>query len=102
MGKILQTFLDFIIGQTRDTEGKQAMAVKAMCCCVSCCLRCVTLITEWLNELVYVDCAINGSDYPAAAKNVAKTLATNPSTYVVVKTSTNIVRMIGTVSITGF
>merc|ERR1712232_1085378 len=48
-----------------------------------------------LNCLVYVDCAINGTDYPAASQNVVKLVATNPIAGSMVKFSTLAVRNVG-------
>merc|ERR1712019_182193 len=53
------------------------------------------------NCLVYVDCAINGTDYPEAAKNVAKMTVNNPITVSMVKFSTKLVRYVGMFFIVG-
>jgi hypothetical protein len=99
--QILATLCTFILKQTKDQEGKQAMAAKVACGCCACCLKCLEKVMQWVNVLVYTDCAIEGTDYPQAAKNVIKMAIDNPITYSIVKGSTSVVRFLGLAFITG-
>jgi len=98
--KVIFVIIEFLVKQTKNTDGSTSEACMVMGACITCCLGCMTELMQWLNELVYADCAINASDYPDAAKNVISTVAVNPVTYGLVKASTQVVRFLGIVFIT--
>jgi len=71
----------FLARQVKDEEGKARNTVaKAACCCCQCCCGFLEMIVRLNNELVYVDCAIFGSDYPEASWQVYHMLVTHAAT----------------------
>mmetsp|Transcript_5937 Transcript_5937/g.14108 ORF Transcript_5937/g.14108 Transcript_5937/m.14108 type:complete len:640 (-) Transcript_5937:72-1991(-) len=92
--RIITGAMAFIAKQTSDKDGGNKIA-KLLCCCCTCCMACLQKVLEMLNEMVYTDVAIRGCNYPVAAKNVIKMLATDLDVWALVHGSTRIVRVLG-------
>lgn len=98
--KILAAFLSFILSQTRDKEGLQGAVAQVLCCCCLCTVMCIERILSLVNDLVYTDVALRSCGYLDAVDNVVRVAASNPLTYMAIKASAIVMRVVG-VSILG-
>jgi hypothetical protein len=90
-------------GKDKDGKDKQSCVVEVLCCCCLCCMTCIMKMVELLNDLVYTDCALDGSDYITAVRDVIKIVGTPEHTmaYGIMETATSLMKMLGMASITG-
>lgn len=98
--KILAAFLSFILSQTRDKEGLQGAVAQVLCCCCLCTVMCIERVLSLVNDLVYTDVALRSCGYLEAVDNVVRVAASNPLTYMAIKASAVVMRVVG-VSILG-
>ena len=98
--KIVAAFLSFVLSQTRNQEGVQGAVAQVLCCCCLCTVMCIERILNMVNDLVYTDVALRSCTYLEAVDNVVTVAASNPLTYMAIKGSAVVMRVVG-VSIIG-
>merc|ERR1712217_541817 len=66
---------------TSDRNHRRAAVAAVCCCCCTYCVACVEHLMTMVNDLVYTDVALQGTDYPEATENVVQVTASNPVAY---------------------
>jgi len=99
--KLLAAVFTFLARQARDEAGVRGAISRALCCCCAQCALWVEGVLSMVNDLVYTDVALQGSQYMEAAENVVRVAASNPAAYGLLKGSATAVRVSGTLAITG-
>merc|ERR1712137_239061 len=83
-----------------DGNEKYSCVVKVACCCCLYCMDCLTRLMEMINDLVYTDTALNGTDYPAAITNVVKNCMANADKYTIISYAMAFLKGLGMFTIT--
>jgi len=99
--KIFTAFLSWLAKQAND-GGKKTVynrVVSGIFCCCSCCCSFLTEVMEKINEMVYVDCAIQSSNYIGAATNVADMIKKYPASLSMGRGIVGAIRMLGTLAL---
>lgn len=94
--KALTMVAAYLGRQVTNQDGTMNMAVKAACCCCLCCLHCLKDLMEMVNEMVYVNTAIQGHSYITSAKEVVRMITKYPETVAMIQGMTRAVRYLGT------
>lgn len=99
--KFATAILAWLAKQINSPDKKVNVAARACLCCCTCCLGCLTQVMKLVNEMVYVDCAMFGHNYLAAAWHVWKLSALNPVTTVTVLACVKVIGSLGVLTIGG-
>jgi hypothetical protein len=90
-----------IAKQAKRPDGSTNPAVRIACCCCAACLKCLTDVMQSVNEMAYVQCAINGTGYVGSCKHVAVMLIKHADIFVMVHGITKAIRCLGILSVSG-
>jgi hypothetical protein len=82
------------------SERALAAVVSCCCCCCSYCTLCAERLLSMVNDMVYTDVALRGTDFLRGVSNVVEVASENPATYASVKGFALSIRVLG-VSIIG-
>eukprot|EP00180_Rhodochaete_pulchella_P000291 Plantae.Rhodophyta-Rhodochaete_pulchella.ctg12043.p1 GENE.Plantae.Rhodophyta-Rhodochaete_pulchella.ctg12043~~Plantae.Rhodophyta-Rhodochaete_pulchella.ctg12043.p1 ORF type:complete len:282 (-),score=65.22 Plantae.Rhodophyta-Rhodochaete_pulchella.ctg12043:123-932(-) len=99
--QFIRAALEYLNSKTQKLQQKN-IVLKAVFCCVRCCLWCFEKCIKFLTNYAFVVIAIKGDSFCKACKDVIQMIVSNPVQIGVVNMISGIIFMLGKLAITVF